>query len=174
MSTVAINTYPVRYGTTTVDGVRIFLIPVIEIPVSLIGTFAFERNTRAGMSPAEAAHRTMDEVGGAHSVRVEDGWRRGRTRRQGASLQRDLRTFRPDLPLWRDNLKLQAVRSCFVSALSIPHGTRTKGRHSMRSRSLPTSSVGGSVRPTHFQICLAYTRARECERALGLQAHRVA
>jgi hydrophobe/amphiphile efflux-1 (HAE1) family protein len=78
---------------------RATLIPVIAIPVSLVGTFAVleivgislnnlslfglvlavgivvddaivvvenvERNIRAGMSPAEAAHRTMDEVGGA-------------------------------------------------------------------------------------------------------------
>jgi hydrophobe/amphiphile efflux-1 (HAE1) family protein len=78
---------------------RASLIPVIAIPVSLIGTFAVlyavgislnnlslfglvlavgivvddaivvvenvERNIGAGMSPAEAAHRTMDEVGGA-------------------------------------------------------------------------------------------------------------
>jgi hydrophobe/amphiphile efflux-1 (HAE1) family protein len=75
------------------------LIPVVAIPVSLIGTMAVlavvgfslnnlslfgvvlavgivvddaivvvenvERNIRAGMSPKEAAHRTMDEVGGA-------------------------------------------------------------------------------------------------------------
>jgi hydrophobe/amphiphile efflux-1 (HAE1) family protein len=78
---------------------RASLIPVIAIPVSLVGTFAVlyalgislnnlslfglvlavgivvddaivvvenvERNIRAGMSPLEAAHRTMDEVGGA-------------------------------------------------------------------------------------------------------------
>src|SRR5580698_3919134 len=78
---------------------RASIIPVIAIPVSLIGTFAVlyalgislnnlslfglvlavgivvddaivvvenvERNMRSGMSPAEAAHRTMDEVGGA-------------------------------------------------------------------------------------------------------------
>jgi multidrug efflux pump len=78
---------------------RASVIPVIAIPVSLIGTFAVlyalgislnnlslfglvlavgivvddaivvvenvERNIRAGMSPTEAAHRTMDEVGGA-------------------------------------------------------------------------------------------------------------
>jgi hydrophobe/amphiphile efflux-1 (HAE1) family protein len=78
---------------------RATLIPVIAIPVSLVGTFAIlemvgislnnlslfglvlavgivvddaivvvenvERNIRAGMSPAEASHRTMDEVGGA-------------------------------------------------------------------------------------------------------------
>jgi hydrophobe/amphiphile efflux-1 (HAE1) family protein len=78
---------------------RASLIPVIAIPVSLVGTFAVlyalgislnnlslfglvlavgivvddaivvvenvERNIRAGMSPPEAAHRTMDEVGGA-------------------------------------------------------------------------------------------------------------
>jgi hydrophobe/amphiphile efflux-1 (HAE1) family protein len=78
---------------------RASIIPVIAIPVSLIGTFAVlyplgislnnlslfglvlavgivvddaivvvenvERNIRAGMSPSEAAHRTMDEVGGA-------------------------------------------------------------------------------------------------------------
>jgi hydrophobe/amphiphile efflux-1 (HAE1) family protein len=78
---------------------RASIIPVIAIPVSLIGTFAVlyalgislnnlslfglvlavgivvddaivvvenvERNLRAGMSPTEAAHRTMDEVGGA-------------------------------------------------------------------------------------------------------------
>jgi hydrophobe/amphiphile efflux-1 (HAE1) family protein len=78
---------------------RATIIPVIAIPVSLVGTFtvlaAFgislnnlslfglvlavgivvddaivvvenvERNMRAGMSPLEAAHRTMDEVGGA-------------------------------------------------------------------------------------------------------------
>ncbi|MBV9117443.1 MAG: efflux RND transporter permease subunit, partial [Acetobacteraceae bacterium] len=75
------------------------IIPVIAIPVSLVGTFMVlyplgislnnlslfglvlavgivvddaivvvenvERNIRAGMSPSEAAHRTMDEVGGA-------------------------------------------------------------------------------------------------------------
>jgi HAE1 family hydrophobic/amphiphilic exporter-1 len=75
------------------------VIPIIAIPVSLIGTFAVmlamgfslntlslfglvlaigivvddaivvvencERNLRQGMSPKEAAHRTMDEVGGA-------------------------------------------------------------------------------------------------------------
>ena len=78
---------------------RASIIPVIAIPVSLVGTFAVlyalgislnnlslfglvlavgivvddaivvvenvERNIRDGMSPAEAAHRTMDEVGGA-------------------------------------------------------------------------------------------------------------
>src|ERR1700754_4132511 len=78
---------------------RATIIPVIAIPVSLIGTFAIlaafgislnnlslfglvlavgivvddaivvvenvERNIRDGMSPAQAAHRTMDEVGGA-------------------------------------------------------------------------------------------------------------
>ncbi|AHJ68627.1 Acriflavin resistance plasma membrane protein [Granulibacter bethesdensis] len=78
---------------------RASLVPVIAIPVSLIGTFTVlalfgitlnnlslfglvlavgivvddaivvvenvERNLRAGMSPSEAAHRTMDEVGGA-------------------------------------------------------------------------------------------------------------
>jgi hydrophobe/amphiphile efflux-1 (HAE1) family protein len=78
---------------------RASLIPVIAIPVSLVGTFFFllalgislnnlslfglvlavgivvddaivvvenvERNITAGMSPKEAAHRTMDEVGGA-------------------------------------------------------------------------------------------------------------
>jgi hydrophobe/amphiphile efflux-1 (HAE1) family protein len=78
---------------------RATVIPVVAIPVSLVGTFAIlsafgislnnlslfglvlavgivvddaivvvenvERNMRAGMSPLEAAHRTMDEVGGA-------------------------------------------------------------------------------------------------------------
>ncbi|WP_428375127.1 efflux RND transporter permease subunit [Lichenicoccus sp.] len=78
---------------------RASIIPVIAIPVSLIGTFLVlavlgislnnlslfglvlavgivvddaivvvenvERNLRLGMSPSEAAHRTMDEVGGA-------------------------------------------------------------------------------------------------------------
>jgi hydrophobe/amphiphile efflux-1 (HAE1) family protein len=78
---------------------RASIIPVIAIPVSLVGTFAVlyalgislnnlslfglvlavgivvddaivvvenvERNIRAGLSPPEAAHRTMDEVGGA-------------------------------------------------------------------------------------------------------------
>jgi len=78
---------------------RATLIPVIAIPVSLIGTFSVlallgisinnlslfglvlavgivvddaivvvenvERNLRAGMSPKDAAHETMDEVGGA-------------------------------------------------------------------------------------------------------------
>ena len=78
---------------------RASLIPVVAIPVSLIGTFTVlaaagislnnlslfglvlavgivvddaivvvenvERNIRAGMAPKEAAHRTMDEVGGA-------------------------------------------------------------------------------------------------------------
>ncbi len=78
---------------------RASLIPVIAIPVSLVGTFTIlaavgislnnlslfglvlavgivvddaivvvenvERNLRTGMSPTEAAHRTMDEVGGA-------------------------------------------------------------------------------------------------------------
>src|SRR5882672_1787786 len=72
---------------------RASIIPIIAIPVSLIGTFlalaAFgfslnnlslfglvlaiaivvvenvERNLRLGMSPRDAAHRTMDEVGGA-------------------------------------------------------------------------------------------------------------
>jgi hydrophobe/amphiphile efflux-1 (HAE1) family protein len=78
---------------------RATIIPVIAIPVSLVGTFAIiagfgislnnlslfglvlavgivvddaivvvenvERNMRDGMSPEEAAHRTMDEVGGA-------------------------------------------------------------------------------------------------------------
>ena len=78
---------------------RASIIPVVAIPVSLIGTFAIlaavgislnnlslfglvlavgivvddaivvvenvERNIRAGMSPKEAAHKTMDEVGGA-------------------------------------------------------------------------------------------------------------
>jgi HAE1 family hydrophobic/amphiphilic exporter-1 len=78
---------------------RASLIPIIAIPVSLIGTFAVlaaagfslnnlslfglvlaigivvddaivvvenvERNIRAGMSPRDAAHETMDEVGGA-------------------------------------------------------------------------------------------------------------
>src|SRR5499427_1900299 len=78
---------------------RATIIPVIAIPVSLVGAFTIltafgislnnlslfglvlavgivvddaivvvenvERNMRAGMSPAEAAHHTMDEVGGA-------------------------------------------------------------------------------------------------------------
>jgi hydrophobe/amphiphile efflux-1 (HAE1) family protein len=78
---------------------RATIIPVVAIPVSLVGTFTIlaafgislnnlslfglvlavgivvddaivvveniERNMRAGMSPVEAAHRTMDEVGGA-------------------------------------------------------------------------------------------------------------
>jgi hydrophobe/amphiphile efflux-1 (HAE1) family protein len=78
---------------------RASIIPIIAIPVSLIGTFAFlealgfslnnlslfglvlaigivvddaivvvenvERNLREGMTPREAAHKTMDEVGGA-------------------------------------------------------------------------------------------------------------
>src|SRR6185369_4027544 len=78
---------------------RAAIIPVIAIPVSLVGVFSVlyalgislnnlslfglvlavgivvddaivvvenvERNIRAGMSPTEAAHRTMDEVGGA-------------------------------------------------------------------------------------------------------------
>jgi hydrophobe/amphiphile efflux-1 (HAE1) family protein len=78
---------------------RASIIPIIAIPVSLIGTFGVmavlgfslnslslfglvlavgivvddaivvvenvERNLRAGMTPKEAAHRTMDEVGGA-------------------------------------------------------------------------------------------------------------
>src|SRR5262245_13580495 len=78
---------------------RASVIPIVAIPVSLIGTFAVlaafgfslnnlslfglvlaigivvddaivvvenvERNLRLGMSPKEAAHRTMDEVGGA-------------------------------------------------------------------------------------------------------------
>jgi hydrophobe/amphiphile efflux-1 (HAE1) family protein len=78
---------------------RASIIPIVAIPVSLIGTFAVlaglgyslnnlslfglvlaigivvddaivvvenvERNLRAGMTPREAAHRTMDEVGGA-------------------------------------------------------------------------------------------------------------
>src|ERR1700756_2980948 len=78
---------------------RASLIPVIAIPVSLVGTFIIlyalgislnnlslfglvlavgivvddaivvvenvERNIRAGLSPKDAAHRTMDEVGGA-------------------------------------------------------------------------------------------------------------
>jgi multidrug efflux pump subunit AcrB len=78
---------------------RASIIPIVAIPVSLIGTFAVlaafgfslnnlslfglvlaigivvddaivvvenvERNLRLGMSPKEAAHRTMDEVGGA-------------------------------------------------------------------------------------------------------------
>ena len=78
---------------------RASIVPVIAIPVSLVGTFAVlyplgislnnlslfglvlavgivvddaivvvenvERNMRAGLSPTEAAHRTMDEVGGA-------------------------------------------------------------------------------------------------------------
>ena len=78
---------------------RASIIPIVAIPVSLIGTFAVlaafgfslnnlslfglvlaigivvddaivvvenvERNLRLGMSPREAAHRTMDEVGGA-------------------------------------------------------------------------------------------------------------
>jgi hypothetical protein len=77
---------------------RATIIPVVAIPVSLIGTFAIlallgislnnlslfglvlavgivvddaivvvenvERNIRSGMSPQEAAHRTMDEAGG--------------------------------------------------------------------------------------------------------------
>ena len=78
---------------------RASVIPIVAIPVSLVGTFAVlaalgfslnnlslfglvlavgivvddaivvvenvERNLRLGMSPREAAHRTMDEVGGA-------------------------------------------------------------------------------------------------------------
>jgi HAE1 family hydrophobic/amphiphilic exporter-1 len=78
---------------------RASIIPIVAIPVSLIGTFTIisaagfslnnlslfglvlavgivvddaivvvenvERNLRAGLSPREAAHRTMDEVGGA-------------------------------------------------------------------------------------------------------------
>jgi HAE1 family hydrophobic/amphiphilic exporter-1 len=78
---------------------RASIVPIVAIPISLIGTFAVlaalgfslnnlslfglvlavgivvddaivvvenvERNLRSGMSPREAAHRTMDEVGGA-------------------------------------------------------------------------------------------------------------
>ncbi|MEK0082470.1 efflux RND transporter permease subunit [Benzoatithermus flavus] len=78
---------------------RAAVIPIVAIPISLVGTFAVmaalgfslnnlslfglvlaigivvddavvvvenvERNLRAGLSPEEAAHRTMDEVGGA-------------------------------------------------------------------------------------------------------------
>src|SRR5262245_60928043 len=78
---------------------RASIIPIVAIPVSLVGTFAVlaalgfsinnlslfglvlaigivvddaivvvenvERNLRSGMTPREAAHRTMDEVGGA-------------------------------------------------------------------------------------------------------------
>jgi hydrophobe/amphiphile efflux-1 (HAE1) family protein len=78
---------------------RASIVPIVAIPISLIGTFAIlsavgfslnnlslfglvlavgivvddaivvvenvERNIRAGMRPREAAHRTMDEVGGA-------------------------------------------------------------------------------------------------------------
>jgi len=78
---------------------RASIIPIVAIPISLVGTFAIlaalgfslnnlslfglvlavgivvddaivvvenvERNLRLGMSPREAAHRTMDEVGGA-------------------------------------------------------------------------------------------------------------
>ncbi len=78
---------------------RASIIPIVAIPVSLIGTFAIlsalgfslnnlslfglvlavgivvddaivvvenvERNLRTGMTPSEAAHKTMDEVGGA-------------------------------------------------------------------------------------------------------------
>jgi hydrophobe/amphiphile efflux-1 (HAE1) family protein len=78
---------------------RASIVPIVAIPISLIGTFAVlaalgfslnnlslfglvlavgivvddaivvvenvERNLRAGMTPREAAHRTMDEVGGA-------------------------------------------------------------------------------------------------------------
>ncbi len=78
---------------------RASIVPIVAIPISLIGTFAIlsalgfslnnlslfglvlavgivvddaivvvenvERNLRAGLSPREAAHRTMDEVGGA-------------------------------------------------------------------------------------------------------------
>jgi hypothetical protein len=71
---------------------RASIIPIVAIPVSLIGSFAVltafgfslnnlslfglvlaigivvknvERNLPLGMSPKEAAHRTMDEVGGA-------------------------------------------------------------------------------------------------------------
>ena len=78
---------------------RASIIPVIAIPISLVGTFVIlyalkislnnlslfglvlavgivvddaivvvenvERNMRSGMSPADAAHKTMDEVGGA-------------------------------------------------------------------------------------------------------------
>ncbi|WP_119462822.1 multidrug efflux RND transporter permease subunit [Rhodospirillaceae bacterium SYSU D60014] len=78
---------------------RASIVPIVAIPISLIGTFAVlaalgfslnnlslfglvlaigivvddaivvvenvERNLRRGMSPKEAAHRTMDEVGGA-------------------------------------------------------------------------------------------------------------
>ena len=78
---------------------RASIVPIVAIPISLIGTFAIlaalgfslnnlslfglvlavgivvddaivvvenvERNLRSGMSPREAAHRTMDEVGGA-------------------------------------------------------------------------------------------------------------
>jgi HAE1 family hydrophobic/amphiphilic exporter-1 len=78
---------------------RASIVPIVAIPVSLIGTFAVlaalgyslnnlslfglvlaigivvddaivvvenvERNLRAGMTPREAAHKTMDEVGGA-------------------------------------------------------------------------------------------------------------
>jgi HAE1 family hydrophobic/amphiphilic exporter-1 len=78
---------------------RASIVPIVAIPVSLVGSFAVlaamgfslnnlslfglvlaigivvddaivvvenvERNLRAGMSPREAAHRTMDEVGGA-------------------------------------------------------------------------------------------------------------
>ena len=77
---------------------RATIIPVVAIPVSLVGTFTvlailgisinnlslfalvlavgivvddaivvveIERNIRSGIAPSEAAHRTMDEVGGA-------------------------------------------------------------------------------------------------------------
>ena len=78
---------------------RAAIIPIVAIPVSLIGTFAVmaalgfslnnlslfglvlaigivvddaivvvenvERNLRQGLAPREAAHKTMDEVGGA-------------------------------------------------------------------------------------------------------------
>ena len=91
---------------------RASIIPVIAIPVSLVGTFTVlyalgislnnlslfglvlavgivvddaivvvenvERNIQAGMSPVEAAHRTMDEVGGALVSIALDALRRVR------------------------------------------------------------------------------------------------
>ena len=105
---------------------RASLIPVIAIPVSLIGTFAIlaavgislnnlslfglvlavgivvddaivvvenvERNLRLGMTPKEAAHRTMDEVGGALIAIALDALRGLR------ALGLPLRHFRAVLP----------------------------------------------------------------------------
>ena len=106
---------------------RATIIPVIAIPVSLVGTFTIlaafgislnnlslfglvlavgivvddaivvvenvERNIRDGVSPLQAAHRTMDEVGGALRFRRCGGPHGHDRRRAGSRPSRAARGF---------------------------------------------------------------------------------